>query len=43
MDTEAPNRRAEIVREALALLDESGFDAVTLRAVAGRLGRSLSS
>lgn len=41
--TASGGRLGEIVREALALLDESGLDAVTLRAVAGRLGVRLNT
>jgi TetR/AcrR family tetracycline transcriptional repressor len=37
------DRRAEIVRVALDLLDENGLDAVSLRAVAARLGVRLNT
>ncbi|GAA0239177.1 TetR/AcrR family transcriptional regulator C-terminal domain-containing protein [Cryptosporangium japonicum] len=43
MDSGSPDRRAEIVRAALDLLDESGLDAVTLRAVAARIGVRLNT
>lgn len=36
-------RRVEIVRAALELLDESGLEAVSLRAVAGRIGVRLNT
>jgi TetR/AcrR family tetracycline transcriptional repressor len=39
----AGGRVGEIVQAALSLLDESGLDAVTLRAVAGRLGVRLNT
>ncbi|MCU1686989.1 MAG: Tetracyclin repressor protein [Amycolatopsis sp.] len=42
-DTATGGRVGEIVRAALKLLDESGLDAVTLRAVAGRLGVRLNT
>jgi TetR/AcrR family tetracycline transcriptional repressor len=35
--------RDDVVREALALLDEAGIDAVTLRRVARRMGLHLNS
>lgn len=38
-----PDRRAEIVRTALGLLDDQGADAVSLRAVADRVGVRLNT
>jgi TetR/AcrR family transcriptional regulator, tetracycline repressor protein len=43
MKTEPDSRRNEIVRSALDLLEETGYDAVTLRAVARRLGVRLNT
>lgn len=43
MSAQPGGRLAEIVRAALDLLDESGLDAVSLRAVAGRLGVRLNT
>lgn len=43
MSVQPGGRLAEIVRAALELLDESGLEAVSLRAVAGRLGVRLNT
>jgi TetR/AcrR family tetracycline transcriptional repressor len=40
---ESPSQLDVIVRTAMELLDESGFDAVTLRAVAARIGVRLNT
>jgi TetR/AcrR family tetracycline transcriptional repressor len=43
MTTQADSRRDEIVRSALDLLEETGHEAVTLRAIARRLGVRLNT
>ena len=39
----APDRKAEIIREARALMVEQGYGALSLRAVADRVGIKLAS
>lgn len=43
MKIEVDSRRNEIVRSALDLLEETGYEAVTLRAIARRLGVRLNT